>query len=116
MIVVHIELWPKGDESRKRELGVGRITNVGGDRRRGNYKVALLKSPEYAKSEGIWRRGLVSNFPRFAPFGPWDLLLLALHAALGKQRVFRLLKETSGATDADLVDDDDDDSLAEAEA
>lgn len=107
MIVVRIELWPKGDESRKREIGVGHITNVGGTAARGDYKVKLLKSPEYAKRDGIWRSGEVHRFPRGGKvFGPWDLLLLALSAALGQERVIRLLRQTEpvmGDGDGDLA-------------
>ncbi|HSY50415.1 MAG TPA: hypothetical protein VLC46_16505 [Thermoanaerobaculia bacterium] len=97
MIVVRVELWPKGDESRKREIGLGQITNVGSSTARGDYTVKLLKSPEYAKTGGIWRSGWVRDFPRTSgAFGPWDLLLLALLAALGQERVTRLLRLTGG--------------------
>ena len=32
MMVVRIELWPQGDESQKRELGVAHVANVGGSK------------------------------------------------------------------------------------
>lgn len=83
MIVIRIEMWPLGDESRKRELGVGHIINDGnGSVERGDYRVELLKSPEYAKSPGIWKKGRVQNFPRLR-LGPWDLLFRALAATVG---------------------------------
>lgn len=99
MMVIRIELWPRGDEARKREIGRAHITNVGGsaDAAIGHYDVELFKSLEYAKSEGIWREGRVMNFPRRGgQFGTWDLLLLALLSALGQERVTRLLKVTGG--------------------
>lgn len=87
MLVIRIELWPKGDESRAREIGRGLIANVGGTDQVGDYEVRLLKSAEYAKSydprrPGVWRRGTVAGFPRLR-LGPWDLLLRALVAACG---------------------------------
>lgn len=110
MIVIRLELWPKGDESRKRVLGVGEITNVGGTPEVGDYRVRLLKSPEYARTPNVgkpWRSGKVEGFPRTKPYGPWDLLLLALFAALGKERVFRLLGVTKGGTNLNITSDDD---------
>jgi hypothetical protein len=84
MMVVRIELWPQGDESQKRELGVAHVANVGGSTESGNYKVTLFKSPEYAKRDGVWKRGVVMNFPRLR-LGPWDLLLRALSSAVGSR-------------------------------
>ena len=85
MIVIRIELWPKGDKGMARLLGEGHIANVGGDLDYGNYRVSLLRSPEYAKASNVgkpWRRGEVSHFPR-RRLGPWDLLLRALVATVG---------------------------------
>lgn len=82
MIRVLVEMWPKGDESKRYTLGEGFITNVGGDMINGNYKVQLMKSPVYAKSEGVWKRGAVEGFPR-KRLGPWDLLLRALRSTVG---------------------------------
>lgn len=39
MIVVKLEMWPKGDESRKYELGRTYIYNAGGTTKRGDYEV-----------------------------------------------------------------------------
>ena len=85
MIVVKIELWPKGDESRKQDLGVAQITNdQTGTEELGNYMFLLLKSPKYARRPGIWRQGRVIGFPRLSrAAGPWDLLRGVLNEALG---------------------------------
>jgi hypothetical protein len=78
MLVIKIEIWPLGQESLKRELGTAYIANdISGDRTTGNYNYRLMKSPEYAKRPGVWKRGRVENFPR-QRLGPWDLLFRAL--------------------------------------
>jgi len=83
MIVCHIEVWPFGDESKKRSVGRVEIGNVGGDEQRGDYQVKLFKSPAYTKSgaaedaKKVWKRGFVENFPRLR-LGPYDLLYRAL--------------------------------------
>jgi hypothetical protein len=41
MLVVRVELWPHGDESRTKEIGRLLIYNVGGDNDHGDYRVAL---------------------------------------------------------------------------
>lgn len=43
MIVVKVELWPKGDESKARQIGELKIVNVGGDDDRGDYSVNVLE-------------------------------------------------------------------------
>lgn len=86
MIVVRIELWPGGHSARAREIGRAHIVNCGGsaDAALGNYKAQLFKSPEYAKTPGVWRSGAVLGFRRKGPgaLGPWDLLLRALAACV----------------------------------
>lgn len=83
MIVVRVELWPKGDQQRARLLGLMRIANDGsGSEALGNYHVTIDKSPEYAKRPGIYRRGRVQGFRR--RLGPWPLLQAALTACLGR--------------------------------
>lgn len=86
MIVIRMELWPKGAESLKRDLGVAHIVNVGGDGDLGNYEVTLFKAAEYSPkgAGGIWRRGVVTGFPRSSKqHGPWDLLFRALKGIVG---------------------------------
>jgi hypothetical protein len=95
MLYVRIELWPGGDRTAARVLGEGTISNV--TRRQmalgelpsdrdpttvGDYVVELMKSPEYAKSSGVWKRGRVEGFPR-TTLGPWDLLFRALAVTVG---------------------------------
>ncbi len=83
MLVVRIELWPFGDEDAKLTLGVGYIANDGtGNHYTGNYNFKLMKSPEYAKTPGVWKKGRVERFPRVS-HGPWDLLYRALRASVG---------------------------------
>lgn len=85
MIYVRVELWPHGNPGRARLLGEATIANTAdsADRQNvGNYDVRLMKSPEYAKTSGIWKRGRVEGFPR-KRLGPWDLLLRALTATVG---------------------------------
>lgn len=87
MIVVRIEMWPKGDQSKARLLGEGRICNEGGTAELGEYSVNLLRSPEYAKPTNVgksWRKGRIERFPRLK-LGPWDLLLRGLVSAIGKR-------------------------------
>lgn len=77
MIVVKIELWPLGDEGRKRSLGVAFIINDGsGTERFGNYRVMLSKMKDatqpyrLARVRGWARRG-----------SPWNLLALCIRVA-----------------------------------
>lgn len=83
MLVVRIELWPRGSEEHKRELGIAYIANdVSGTPDTGNYNVRFMKSPEYAKHPGVWKSARVESFPR-RRLGPWDLLYRALHSSVG---------------------------------
>lgn len=85
MLYVRIELWPRGVREKARVLGEGTITNTGiGGPTLGEYSVKLMKSPEYSKSGGIWKRGSVMSFPRLK-LGPWDLLYRALKATVGSR-------------------------------
>ncbi len=51
MLVIKIEMWPQGDESKKRLLEQAFIYNDMGsaDAELGNYAVLLLKSPRFMK-------------------------------------------------------------------
>jgi hypothetical protein len=76
-----IELVPKGDESRKRVIGVAEIANVGGTKTIGNYSVRLRGGTSTWTGLGDWRRGSVQGFPRLRQ-GAWDLMYRALHACI----------------------------------
>jgi hypothetical protein len=96
MIVIKLEIWPKGDHTRARNLGTAAIWNVGGDADTGDYECRLFKSPEYSRTNAgrsieemctrplareTWRKGRVEGFLR-ARLGPWDLLFRALGAMI----------------------------------
>lgn len=115
MLVIRIEMWPHGDRSRARELGIGMIANVGGTHEKGNYDCVLLKSPEYSegnanrpeaeritrpRQEEIWRRSRVERFPRGKTHGPWDLLFQALGAMLNGRNPKVILDGTFGQQDS----------------
>lgn len=77
MIVVKIELWPFGDESRAKLLHVGHIWNTGqGDLVTGEYQASF-----HGKRGGGWRQGAVTGFKRQRRTA-WELLYLALGNAL----------------------------------
>lgn len=85
MLVIKIELWPGGVEKKARPLGEVHIANDGsGTLDEGDYNVTLFKSPEYAKSPGVWKRGRVRGFPR-KRLGPYDLLFRALRACVASR-------------------------------
>lgn len=82
MIIVRIELWPLGDPTKKRLLGIAKIANDGtGDKKQGNYNVELSHAGKYIdKKKGIWKRGRVEN--HFRKLSPYHLVYKALKAAL----------------------------------
>lgn len=91
MIVVRIEMWPKGFEANKYPLGEIRITNVGGDERTADYGV-IMKT---RRLQSIWRTGTVTGFKR-AALGPYDLLLRALIVCIGNRAPALLAREAQG--------------------
>lgn len=84
MIVIKVELWPLGDETRKKDLGTAHISNDGtGSDGTGNYKVRLLKGALYSKKPGtLWKSGSVKGFDRKRDT-PWRLVMLGIASALG---------------------------------
>ncbi len=94
MIVVKIELWPGGDESKAREIGrIDIANNLKGDSNRGTYTVVLHKRLGKVK-RGIWKQGMVDidNAEKFEiegfnriNRGPYDLLYLALKKLVGNR-------------------------------
>lgn len=81
MVVVKIELWPRGDERQAREIGRVRITNDGtGDSQYGNYDAELAHAGRYAGRPGVWKRGRVGR--HYRDLSPYHLVARALAAAL----------------------------------
>lgn len=82
MVVVRIELWPGGDESKARSLGTATITNnASGNDVNGNYDVALSHSGIYIDRPGVWRTGKVIGHCR--DLSPYHLVAKALANAAG---------------------------------
>jgi hypothetical protein len=79
MIVVTVEMWPGGDRTHKKTLGIAHIINDGtGDALRGDYDVRLYKwTTDTASPMHVWKTGRVRGFARQSR-GPWDLLFVAL--------------------------------------
>ncbi len=63
MLRCTIELIPRGDESRKRTLGIVEIANDGtGTPEVGNYRVVLTKTSPFAGAlRAAWKRGLLEG-------------------------------------------------------
>ena len=84
MVVVKIELWPFGSPDNKRELGRMYIANIGGDRERGDYQVAVCRKGTTEVPDPILpggrkptRQGQVTNYPRIS-LPVWSLISRAL--------------------------------------
>jgi hypothetical protein len=74
MIVIKLELWPGGDSSHSRPLGLICIANDGtGDDERGNYDVAASDCKDVRKP---YKAGKVKGFRR--KWSPYRLLGMAL--------------------------------------
>lgn len=83
MIVIKVELWPWGFESRKRELGRMHITNDGsGTAKRGDYKVAVMRKGTTNK---VQREGEVKDYPRQS-YTVWRLVQRALRSAFPEEK------------------------------
>lgn len=80
MIYIRIELWPFGDESKKRLLGEAVIANdATGNASRGNYKAILRNS-----TKRVFRKGTVEDFPR-KRLNVYDLLYRVLKNTVGER-------------------------------
>ena len=82
MIVVKIELWPKGLPTNRRCLGVMTISNIGGSATVGKYEAELFKALPVANNPTPdtteprlqkWRTFEIGGFRR-KRFGAWYLL------------------------------------------
>lgn len=94
MIVVTVELRSARGREFDRLLGVGTISNIGGNEKYGAYKVSLSKMAPKERQEWRggtaladralceWVEGDVVEFDRERR-GGWDLLYLALKAIVG---------------------------------
>lgn len=92
MIVVKIEMWPKGDETKKREIGRTYIFNAGGSLRRGDYEVRVCRKNnfdttvrELHSGKGFTRTGRVEDYPRLS-YNVWRLIARALKAAFPEEK------------------------------
>jgi len=83
MIVIKIELWPKGFESKARELGRMYVANTGelGNGKRGNYHVRLLRKG----TTTVQREGNVDDFPRLS-YSVWRLVLRAIKSVFPEEK------------------------------
>jgi hypothetical protein len=91
MIVVKIEMWPKGDASRARDLGRMFIYNAGGTDERGDYEVRVCRKGNFnpgvaaiQTGDGFTRTGRVENYPRLA-YNIWRLVLRGLRSAFPEE-------------------------------
>jgi hypothetical protein len=82
MIVVKIELWPMGFESKKRELGRMHIINRGGTAKRGDYRVRVLRKGSKNK---VLRECKVENYPRQS-YNIWRLICRALKGTFPEEK------------------------------
>lgn len=92
MLVLRLEMWPKGDETRAREIGRTYIYNDGGTLTRGDYEVRVCRRNRYevepgTVSEGskFARFGSVRGYPRLR-FNVWRLVLRCLSASFPEER------------------------------
>lgn len=92
MIVVKLEMWPLGDQSKAREIGRTYIANVGGTAERGNYVAAVCRKGDTLVPKEIYqgdvplrlpehpnacRSGEVHDYPRLS-YNVWRLIIRAL--------------------------------------
>jgi len=95
MIVVKVELWPRGDQAKATEIGRTYIANVGGDVRRGDYRAHACRRGT-TTTNSAWlagrdsepprsgRTGSVVGYPRLA-YSVWRLVLRALLACFPEE-------------------------------
>lgn len=92
MIVVKIELWPKGEEKRAKELGRTYIYNKGdGTAAKGNYEVRVCRKGSFHKTgreivaaKGFTRTGKVLGWPRLTQ-NIWRLAIRSLLACFPEE-------------------------------
>lgn len=93
MIVVKVEMWPGGSETRRWELGRTYIWNDGKSRdpHRGDYGVAVARKnaieapyPEIVTGRKSARTGVVRDYPRLS-YNVWRLIIRALKSAFPEE-------------------------------
>jgi hypothetical protein len=89
VLVLKLELWPKGDQTRAREIGRTYICNEGGSLTRGDYGVHVCRRGKLDvvprdNSKG-GRQATVKGYPRLR-FNVWRLVLRSLLAAFPEER------------------------------
>jgi len=95
MIVLKIELWPGGDETRSKEIGRTYVYNDGGTHDRGDYKVRVARKNAptdllsraiiEANPKVILRTGEVKDYPRLS-YNVWRLMIRALLSAFPEEK------------------------------
>lgn len=91
MIVIKLEMWPKGDESKAYTLGRTYLWNDGtGGIKRRNYEVAVRRKGQEVlrvgqhPRDGALRQGTVRDYP--APsYNIWRLVIRALKDAFPEE-------------------------------
>lgn len=79
MLVVKIEIWPRGDKTQARDIGLILVSNDGqGDKEQAAYDVVVSHGGKYWGKTGKWKRGKVENFRR--TLSPYHLVARALAA------------------------------------
>jgi hypothetical protein len=103
MLVIKIELWPRGDRTKAREIGRTYIANVGGDTERGDYEAAVCRrgTTSQLATDPDWyhrtpmpldpsgpkatRTGSVHDYPRQS-YNVWRLVIRALLSCFPEER------------------------------
>jgi hypothetical protein len=85
MIVVRLELWPRGNKSAKRDLGTMVIENdQTGTEQAGNYMYKIKKGQVYSERPSMLCQGEFRDYPRHhRADAPWELLRGILNQAFG---------------------------------
>ena len=90
MIVLKLEMWPRGDETKMYPLGMTVICNVGGHYNRHNYNVFVGRKKKTTFDskdviESPIRRGFVHRYPHMS-YNVWRLVIRALKSAFPEEK------------------------------
>lgn len=81
MLVMQIQMWPKGDRSKAYSVGTLKValTDIN-DKGHRSYNWSLSKF----RDRGVWKTGTIDGHnPRCR--GPWDLIFRILRKAVGQR-------------------------------